>query len=81
MIAASSEHHLPQWLGMGIMFRDVALVGLGQQADGIAQLRTSLAAWNATGARLHASVWLGFLAEAHLRTGEPDDALPAGSGD
>jgi predicted ATPase len=77
VIAASSKHHLPQELGMGIICRDIALVGLGQQAEGIAQLHASLAAWNATGARLHCTAWLGFLAEARFRAGQLDDALCA----
>jgi predicted ATPase len=34
-----------------------------------------LAAWNVTGARLLDTQWLGFLAEAHLRAGQFDDAL------
>jgi class 3 adenylate cyclase/predicted ATPase len=77
VIAAASRHHSPQDLGFGIICRDFALVGLGQQAEGIEQLRASLAAWNATGARLHCTVWLGFLAEAHLRAGEFANALSA----
>jgi predicted ATPase len=77
VIAAAGAHHLPLELGFGIICRGVALVGLGQQAERIAQLRASLAAWNATGPRLHGTVWLGFLAEAHLRAGQLDDALSA----
>ena len=76
VIAAASRHHSPQDLGFGIICRDFALVGLGR-AEGIAQLRASLAAWNATGARLHCTVWLGFLAEAHLIAGQFDDSLSA----
>ena len=59
------------------MCRGFALVGLGQQAEGIAQLRTGLAAWNGTGARLLDTQWLGFIAEAHLQAGQFDDALTA----
>ena len=59
------------------MCRGFALVGLGQQAEGIAQLRTGLAAWSGTGARLLDTQWLGFLAEAHLQAGQLDDALAA----
>jgi predicted ATPase len=77
VIAASSKHRLPQELAMGIICRDIALVGLGQQAEGIAQLHASLAAWNATGARLHCTAWLGCLAEAHFRAGQLDNALSA----
>ena len=76
-IELASEHRLPQWLAQATMCRGFALVGLGQQAEGIAQLRTGLAAWNATGARLLDTQWLGFLAEAHLQAGQFDDALSA----
>ena len=76
-IAFAGEHRMPQWLAEATMFRGFALVGLGQQAEGIAQLRTGLAAWNGTGAHLLDSQWLGFIAEAHFRMGEYDDALTA----
>ncbi|HZA67530.1 MAG TPA: AAA family ATPase, partial [Geminicoccaceae bacterium] len=76
-IAFAGEHRMPQWLAEATMFRGFALVGLGQHAEGIAQLRTGLAAWNGTGAHLLDSQWLGFIAEAHFRMGEYDDALTA----
>ena len=57
------------------MFRGFALVGLGQQAEGIAQLRTGLTAWNRIGANLQNTQWLGFLAEAHVRAGQLEHAL------
>jgi predicted ATPase len=44
---------------------------------GIAQIRTGLADWNATGARLTETHWLGFIAEAHIRAGQFDDAITA----
>lgn len=45
------EHHMPQWLAEATMCRGFAMVGLGQRAEGIAQLRTGLAAWKRIGAR------------------------------
>jgi predicted ATPase len=66
---------MPQWLAEATMFRGFALVGLGQQAEGIAQLRTGLAAWNGTGAHLQDTQWLGLIADAHLRVGQFDHAL------
>ena len=74
-IAFAGEHRMPQWLAEATMFRGFALVGLGQQAEGIAQLRTGLAAWNGTGAHLLDTQWLGLIAEAHLRVGQFDHAL------
>jgi class 3 adenylate cyclase/predicted ATPase len=76
-IEIASEHRLPQWLAQATMCRGFALVGLGQQAEGIGQLRTGLAGWNATGCRLWDTQWLGFTAEAHARAGQFDEALSA----
>jgi class 3 adenylate cyclase/predicted ATPase len=76
-LALAGEHYMPQRLAQATMCRGFALVGLSQQAEGVAQLRTGLAAWNETGAHLLDSQWLGFIAEAHLRAGEFDDALTA----
>ena len=76
-IVFAGEHRLPQRLAQATMSRGFALLGLGQEAEGIAQLRTGLAAWHETGAHLLDSQWLSFIAEAHLRAGEFDDALTA----
>jgi class 3 adenylate cyclase/predicted ATPase len=76
-IDLASKHTLPQWLAEAIICRGFALVGLGQQIEGIAQLRNGLAAWNGTGCRLFDTQWLGFMAEAHVRSGQLDDALTA----
>ena len=54
-----------------------ALVGLDQQAEGIAQLQAGLAAWNSLGAHVLGAQWLGFLAEAHFQAGQFDEALTA----
>jgi predicted ATPase len=76
-IDVASEHHLQLALCFGTMSRGFALVGLGHQREGIAQLQTGLAAWSATRARWFDTQWLGFLAKAHLRAGQFDDALAA----
>jgi predicted ATPase len=46
-------------------------------AAGIAQLRSGVTGWNATGARVFQTQWFGFLAEAHVQAGRFDDALTA----
>jgi predicted ATPase len=71
------EHRLPQWLAEATICRGFALVGLGQQAEGIRQLRSGLAEWNATGCRLWDTQWLGFTAEAYAHAGQFDEALAA----
>ena len=76
-ISLASEHHLLQMLGFGSMCRGFALVGLGREAEGIVQLRTAQVDWHSLGAHQYATVWLGFLAEAHLRADQLDDALSA----
>jgi predicted ATPase len=76
-IALASEHRMPQRLAQATMCRGFALVGLGHQEEGIAQIRTGLAAWNAVGAHLLDTQWLGFTAEAHVQSGQFDDAVTA----
>jgi class 3 adenylate cyclase/predicted ATPase len=76
-IEFAHEHRMPQWLAIGTMFRGFALVGLGQQVEGIAQLRAGLAAWDGIGARMLDTLWLGFLAQTHFHAGRFEDALSA----
>jgi predicted ATPase len=64
-------------LAIATICRGFAMVGFGQQAEGIAQLRTGLAAWNGTGARVLDTQWLGFITQAHLQAGQFDEALTA----
>jgi predicted ATPase len=76
-INLASEHHLLQMLAFGNICRGFALVGLGREAEGIVQLRTAQVNWHSLGAHQYGTVWLGFLAEAHLRADQLDDALSA----
>jgi tetratricopeptide (TPR) repeat protein len=76
-IDIASKYGLPHWLAEATMCRGFALVGLGQEREGLAQLRTGLADWNSGGSHVLDTQWLGFIAEAHLRAGEYDDALTA----
>jgi class 3 adenylate cyclase/predicted ATPase len=76
-IDLAGEHLLPQWLAEANISRGFALVGLGQQGEGTAQLCAGLAGWNATGCRLFDTQWLGFIAQSHLWAGQFDDALAA----
>ncbi|HSA83180.1 MAG TPA: hypothetical protein VLE23_20345, partial [Geminicoccaceae bacterium] len=76
-INLANEHRLPQFLEFAMMCRGFALVGVRQEAEGIAQLRAALVGWHSRGAHLHDTLFLGFLSEAHLRAGQLDDALAA----
>jgi predicted ATPase len=71
------QHHMAEWLAQATMCRGLAMVGHGQQNEGIAQLRTGLAAWKGLGNRLLDPQWLGYAAEAHLRANKLHDALSA----
>jgi predicted ATPase len=73
----ATEHRMPQWLAHAALCRGAALVGRGQQMEGIQQLRTGLTGWAAIGARLIETQWLGFTAEAYVQAGQLDDALTA----
>jgi class 3 adenylate cyclase/predicted ATPase len=74
-IGIAREYRMPQWLAEATICRGFAQVGLGQLTEGIAQLQTGLAGWNAIGARLLETHWLGLKSEAHLQAGQFDDAL------
>jgi predicted ATPase len=68
---------MPLWLAEAKMCRGFVLVSLSQQEEEIAELRTGLTDLHQSGVHLHDTQWLGFLAEAHLRTGQLDEALDA----
>jgi tetratricopeptide (TPR) repeat protein len=77
-IEIAGEHRLPHWLAIATICRGFALVGLRQQAEGIAQLQTGRAAYlSGTGARVVDSQWLGLIAEAHVQADQFDRALTA----
>jgi predicted ATPase len=74
-IAVATEQGLPQWRAVGLIGRGFARAGLGQSAEGIADLRAGVAAFNDIGAHLGSSEWLGFLAAAHAGAGQAEEAL------
>ena len=76
-IDLATEHRLPLYLADATICQGFALVGLDQQAEGIAQLQAGLAAWSSLGAHVLGAQWLGFLAEAHFQAGQFDEALTA----
>jgi predicted ATPase len=76
-VEIAGKHRMSAWFGHASVCRGFALVGLGHQAEGIAQIQAGLAAWHVTGARLLDTQWLGFLAEAHLQADQLGEALSA----
>jgi class 3 adenylate cyclase/predicted ATPase len=76
-INLASEHRLPELVAEATMGRGFALVGLGEQIEGLAQLWTGLTASNDLGAHFLDTQGLAFIAEADLQAGRLDDALAA----
>jgi class 3 adenylate cyclase/predicted ATPase len=74
-IAFSTEQRFAQWLAQGMILRGWALAEQGQEAEGIAQLRQGLAAWQATGAELDRPRFLALLAEAYGKAGLTEEGL------
>jgi predicted ATPase len=74
-VALCAEQGFPLWMSMGTILRGWALAGEGRGEEGLAQMRQGLADLRATGAGLWRPSFLALLAEAHGRTGTPDDGL------
>jgi predicted ATPase len=74
-VEIAREHRMSAWLGHATVCGGFAMVGLGHQAEGIAQIRSGLAFWHATGGRVNDTQWIGFLAESHLQAGQFTDSL------
>jgi predicted ATPase len=62
-------------LAYGTILRGWALTAQGAGAEGITQMRQGLAAFRATGAKIHRPYFLGLLAEAHGKVGQPEEGL------
>src|SRR5260370_19124972 len=75
LLALSTEHGFPLWLGWAIAYRGRSLTALGQAQEGLALLTQGLAAIRATGAVVHTPLLLIWLAEAHAMLGQPGEGL------
>src|SRR5262249_33688301 len=67
----------PSFVAAETLIRGVALAGQGREAEGLAQLRESWTAWQATGAGVMSTWALAALAEALGRAGQADEGLSA----
>jgi class 3 adenylate cyclase/predicted ATPase len=74
-VALCAEQGFPLFMSMGTILRGWALAGEGRGEEGLAQMRQGLADLRATGAGLWRPSFLALLAEAHARTGTPEDGL------
>jgi predicted ATPase len=75
LIALSSEHGFPFWLGIGTFMRASALADQGRLPEAIAEMGTVLEALRAAGAVLGWPFFLAILAEAHARAGQVEEGL------
>ena len=71
LLALSTEHGFPLYLGFGLVYRGLWLNALGQAQEGLTLLQQGLAAIRATGAVVGTSFALTGLAEAYAMLGQP----------
>jgi predicted ATPase/class 3 adenylate cyclase len=74
-IALSTEHDFVFWILMGTILRDWAQTDDDQTADGRAQMRQSLTAFQATGAEIMRPYYLALLAEVYGKVGQTKEGL------
>jgi TOMM system kinase/cyclase fusion protein len=75
LLALSTEQGFVQRLAQGRILQAAVLVEQGRGAEGIAQIRQSLATYGATGADLGRPAYLALLAEAYGRARQADEGL------
>jgi predicted ATPase len=76
-VALTTEQGFPQWTAMGTSVRGWALALQDQGEEGLARVRQGIAAWQATGATLHAPYFYAVLADVCGHLGHPEDGLQA----
>ncbi len=74
-VAFSAEHGLPVWLGVATVLHGWAMVGQGEAAEGIAEMRRGLAIYRSTGAEAYLNYQLCLLAEAYGKAGQAGEGL------
>jgi predicted ATPase len=74
-LALSTEQRFVQRLAQGKILLGWTLVEQGRVAEGISQMRQSMAAYGATGADLGRSSYLALLAEAYGKGGRAEEGL------
>jgi DNA-binding winged helix-turn-helix (wHTH) protein/predicted ATPase len=74
-IRLATAQGFPFWFAMGMIMRGWALAAQGQRAAGMAQLHQGLAAYQATGAQVWWSYFLGLQADVQGQGGQADAGL------
>jgi predicted ATPase len=75
LVTIATEHGFPHWRGEGMAFRGWVKVKNGDVAEGIALLRSGIAAYRSTGAEVYIPHCVALLARAHQVAGQLDEAL------
>jgi predicted ATPase len=75
LMALATEQGFAQELARAIIMRGWVLAAQGQGAEGTAQLRQGLAAYQATGSEGQRAYYLALLAEAYGSIGQPAEGL------
>jgi predicted ATPase len=75
VIALATEHGFAQRQAASTMLRGWALADQGRVAEGIAQIRQGLPAWQATGTAIGQPYFLALLAEACVQGGHVEEGL------
>jgi predicted ATPase len=76
-VALANEHGFPLWAALGRILQGWAEAQKGEATTGIALIRDGLAAYEATGTRANAPLFLALLAEALALAGKIEEALAA----
>jgi len=76
-IALSTEHRFRLWLGWAVFIKSWVLSEEGSPRDGLALLRANLVKWRNAGVRAGMPLFLGMLAEYHLKLGQYSQGLAA----
>jgi predicted ATPase len=76
-IALCTEQGIAPLLAMGTVLQGWARAKQGQRAEGVTQMRQSLAAWSTTGAEIARPHFLALLAEAYEGMGQAEEGLNA----
>ena len=75
LLALSTEHGLPLFLGRATAFRGWSLTALGRAQEGLTLLTQGLVTYRATGSVTHTPYLLMWLAEAYARLGQAVEGL------
>jgi serine/threonine protein kinase/tetratricopeptide (TPR) repeat protein len=76
-IAVSSEHRFRLWLGWSGFIRLWAMAELGSPEEALEQMRTQLGKWRNAGIRAGMPLFLGSLANIHMKLGQYTQGLSA----